>query len=194
MREKKVVPIVFSSDFVFDGKKGNYSEKSKANPILVYGQQKKMLEKYIIKKSLPVLIFRLAKVYGSKKNDKTLITNHLKEFKKNGIVKVANDQYFSPIYVDDVVNVIDKAATKNLKGLYNLSGSQRVNRYEILKKIKYIFKLNNKLIPCSIDDFKMEEKRPKDVSLSNSVLKKKLGYNFKKIDLVIKKIKSQINH
>ena len=87
-----------------------------------------------------------------------------------------------------------EATKKNLKGLYNLSGSQRVNRYEILKKIKYIFKLNNKLIPCSIDDFKMEEKRPKDVSLSNSVLKKKLGYNFKKIDLVIKKIKSQINH
>ena len=76
------------------------------------------MENYVIKK-LPVLIFRLAKVYGDKKNDKTLLTNYVKQIKKDKILKVAKDQYFSPVYVNDVVD-IDKAAQKNLKGLYNL--------------------------------------------------------------------------
>ena len=42
--KKKIVPIVFSSEFVFNGKKGNYSEKDKTDPILVYGNQKKLLK------------------------------------------------------------------------------------------------------------------------------------------------------
>ena len=191
--KKKVIPIIFSSDFVFNGKKGNYSEKSKPNPILIYGYHKKMLENFVLKKKLPVLIFRLAKVYGSKINDNTLITNYIKEIKKSKYINVANDQYFSPIYVDDVVNIIDKAAMKNLKGLYNLSGSQKLSRYDILKKIKCIFKSDSILRTCSIDDFKLIEKRPRDISLSNSLLKKNLKYKFKKVDFVIKKIQKNLN-
>ena len=189
--KKKIIPIVFSSDFVFNGKKGNYNEKSKTNPVLVYGHQKKLLENYIVKKKLPVLIFRLAKVYGDKKNDNTLITNYINQIKRTKILKVANDQYFSPVYVKDVVNIIDKAAQRNLLGLYNLAGNQRLSRFEILKKIIKIFKTRNLIIKCSIDDFKLPEKRPKDVSLSNSLLKKKLRYNFSNIEFVIKKIKLQ---
>jgi dTDP-4-dehydrorhamnose reductase len=189
--KKKIIPIVFSSEFVFNGKKGNYSEKSKTNPILIYGNQKKLLENYIIKKKLPVLIFRLAKVYGDKKNDKTLITNYVKQIKKNKILKVAKDQYFSPVYVNDVVDIIDKAAQKNLKGLYNLAGNQRLSRFQILKMIIKVHKSSNQISTCSIDDFKLPEKRPKDVSLSNSLLKKKLRYKFSNIKFIIKKIKLQ---
>jgi dTDP-4-dehydrorhamnose reductase len=187
--KKKIIPIVFSSEFVFDGKKGNYNEKSKSNPILVYGKQKKLLENYILKKKLPVLIFRLAKVYSDKKNDKTLITNYIDQIKKKKILKSAKDQYFSPIYINDVVNIIDKAAQKNLTGLYNLAGNQRLNRFQILKMIIKIFKSKNQIIPCSIDDFNLPEKRPKDVSMSNSLLKKKLKYKFSNIKSIIKKIR-----
>ncbi len=189
--KKKIVPIVFSSEFVFNGKKGNYSEKDKTDPILVYGNQKKLLENYITRKKLPVLIFRLAKVYGDKRNDNTLISNYIKQIKTTKILKVANDQYFSPVYVNDVVNIIDKAAQNNLLGLYNLAGNQRLSRFEILKKIIKIFKTRSLITECSIDDFKLPEKRPKDVSLSNSLLKKKLRYNFRNIGFVIKKIKLQ---
>ncbi len=189
--KKKIVPIVFSSEFVFNGKKGNYSEKSITNPILIYGNQKKLLENYIVKKKLPVLIFRLAKVYGDKKNDKTLVTNYIKQVKKNKILKVAKDQYFSPVYVNDVVKVIDQAARRNLTGLYNIAGNQRLSRFQILKMIIKVFKTSTQIIPCSIDDFKLPEKRPKDVSMSNSLLKKKLGYKFINIKFIIKKIKLQ---
>ena len=130
-------------------------------------------------------------MYGDKRNDNTLISNYIKQIKTTKILKVANDQYFSPVYVNDVVNIIDKAAQNNLLGLYNLAGNQRLSRFEILKKIIKIFKTRSLITECSIDDFKLPEKRPKDVSLSNSLLKKKLRYNFRNIGFVIKKIKLQ---
>ena len=119
------------------------------------------MENYVIKKKLPVLIFRLAKVYGDKKNDKTLLTNYVKQIKKDKILKVAKDQYFSPVYVNDVVDIIDKAAQKNLKGLYNLAGNQRLSRFQILKMIIKVHKSSNQITTCSIDDFKLPEKDQK---------------------------------
>ncbi len=120
-----------------------------------------------------------------------MVTNYIKQVKKNKILKVAKDQYFSPVYVNDVVKVIDQAARRNLTGLYNIAGNQRLSRFQILKMIIKVFKTSTQIIPCSIDDFKLPEKRPKDVSMSNSLLKKKLGYKFINIKFIIKKIKLQ---
>ena len=44
-----ITPIYISSDAVFDGKKGNYKESDKKNPIHAYGRIKNEVEKYIIK-------------------------------------------------------------------------------------------------------------------------------------------------
>ncbi len=187
--KRNIVPIVFSTEFVFNGRKGNYLENSKTNPILTYGYQKELLEKFILNKKLPALIFRLSKVYGSKKNDNTLITNFIKQIRKKKNIKVAKDQIFTPIYDEDLANVIDIAATKKMTGLYNLSGNERLSRYEILRKIIKIFNSKTEITKCSLDDFKLPEKRPKDVSLSNKLLKNRLNYKFKNINFVINKIK-----
>ena len=189
--KKKITPIIFSSEFVFSGKTKNNSEKHKPNPILEYGEQKLNIEKYVIKNKLPVIVFRLAKVYGDKLKDKTLITQSINDLKKNNSLKVASDQYFSPIYVRDVVKAVDLAAKKNITGLYNLSGPRRYSRYQIVKKINKFFDLNRKINPVSIDLFKLPEKRPKDVSLNNNKLKKAINYNFKTVEDVIKIIKQK---
>ena len=89
-----------------------------------------------------------------------------------------------------MANVIDIAATKKMTGLYNLSGNERLSRYEILRKIIKIFNSKTEITKCSLDDFKLPEKRPKDVSLSNKLLKNRLNYKFKNINFVINKIKN----
>ena len=189
--KKKITPIIFSSEFVFSGKTKNNSEKHKPKPILEYGEQKLDIEKFVIKNKLPVIVFRLAKVYGDNLNDNTLITQSIIDLKKNDSLKVASDQYFSPVYVRDVAKAIDLAAKQNILGLYNLSGPRRYNRYQIVKKINKSFNLNRKIYPVSIDLFKLPEKRPKYVSLNNKKLKKAINYNFKTVEEIIKKIKKK---
>ena len=48
--KKKIYFIFFSSEYIFNGNNGKYSEKSKPNPNLLYGKQKKNIEKYLSKK------------------------------------------------------------------------------------------------------------------------------------------------
>ena len=43
--------IFFSTEYIFDGTKGHYTEKSKAIPSLYYGKQKLIIEDYIKLKS-----------------------------------------------------------------------------------------------------------------------------------------------
>jgi len=62
LKEWEIKPIFASSEFVFDGKKGNYKETDEVNPILLYGKQKVAIEDYIQSQFKDYLIFRLAKV------------------------------------------------------------------------------------------------------------------------------------
>src|SRR5690606_31668018 len=58
-----------STDFVFDGEKGNYSEEDKVNPISIYGKSKADAEKYLIDgKSKNWSIVRTIIVYGKGNN------------------------------------------------------------------------------------------------------------------------------
>ena len=58
--KNKIYFIFFSSECVFCGKKGDYTEKSFLKPKNVYGYQKYLIEKYIKKKTRNYTIIRFA--------------------------------------------------------------------------------------------------------------------------------------
>ena len=95
--------IFFSSEYIFDGKIGNYSEKSKAKPNNLYGKQKLIVENYIRKNTKNFSIMRIGKTYGDNIKDNTLISKFLIEL-VNGkrIFQAAYDQIFNPLYVEDL--------------------------------------------------------------------------------------------
>ena len=62
--KNKVIPIYISSDAVFDGSKGNYSENDKKNPILSYGKIKNEVENYLLNSNNFFLIVRIGRVFG----------------------------------------------------------------------------------------------------------------------------------
>ena len=63
IKNKDIHLIFISTEFVYSGNKGNYSEKSITNPINLYGRQKLLIENYI-KKYYNYSILRIAKTYG----------------------------------------------------------------------------------------------------------------------------------
>ena len=48
----KIYFIIFSSEYVFDGCKGNYTEKSKTKSNMIYGKHKIEIENYIREKKI----------------------------------------------------------------------------------------------------------------------------------------------
>ena len=169
------IKVIFaSSEFVYDGGTGNYIESDKTKPILLYGKQKLEIEHYIRKNISAHTILRFAKIYGSELDDKTLFTSWLKLVELENNIVCADDQYFSPVHIDNVVDTILFAISNEMRGIFNLAGPVRKSRMELLliliREINKIEDCNTNVLPCSIDDFNLNEKRPKDVSMNPSKL------------------------
>ena len=178
--------IFFSTEYIFDGTKGYYTEKSKAIPSLYYGKQKLIIEDYIKLKSYKnFAIFRLSKTYGFKINDGTLFTNILKNQKKRRILKVADDQYFAPVFIKDVIKIIDFFLEKKITGTYNISGDYYKSRFQLVKRfLKCLPKKYKNMVLIKkdkLDNFTFKEKYPKNTILINNKIKKIAGIKFTSI-------------
>jgi dTDP-4-dehydrorhamnose reductase len=185
--------IFFSTEFVFDGKNGNYKEDDFTKPINVYGKQKLEIEKYIQKKTQNYCIFRIAKTYGDEPWDDSLINDFLKRSKNKIITFAAYDQIFSPIYVRDLVKITEFFIRKKIKGIYNVGGNKAISRYKLYKKFNFLLK-NNKIYPQvkivkkKIRHFKFFDKRPNNVSFNTKKLKKTLNFKLSNIEEIFNNV------
>ena len=81
--KKNIYFIFFSTEYVFDGLKGNYKENSKVGNRLLYAKQKVKVEKFLKKQKYKnFAILRIAKTFGRGKNDRTIFTECVKNLKK----------------------------------------------------------------------------------------------------------------
>ena len=187
--------IFFSTEFVFSGNKGNYKENDNTNPINIYGKQKLVIENFLKEKYKNFCILRIAKTYSDGFRDKTIITSFLNDLKnKKDKFLAASDQIFSPLYIKDLIKVVNYFLRKEIKGIYNLGGPKKYSRYAIYKKImkcvrNYLpnnYKPN--LIKTSLDKIKFIERRPKNVSFDNKKLINNINFKLTSINTVIKKL------
>jgi len=165
-----IKPLFISSEFVYDGLSGSYKEDGEVDPIILYGKQKLEVERYIKSKFNDYLIFRLAKTYSVNQDDNTFFTNWLQGINDGNKIYCATDQKFSPIYVDDVVDIIYKSVSLNLSGIFNLGGPVGYLRVDLLKMIiearsKYVDDLAE-YMPCLTSELEVKEKWPLDVSMN----------------------------
>ena len=168
--------LYISTDYVFNGKKGNYNEEDEPNPINYYGITKLEGEKQIISHCRNHVILRTSVLYGWhpwKQNFVTWIINTLKQNKE---LTVVEDHYNTPTLADNLAEMALETVQKDLQGLYHASGSERISRYEFAKQIAKIFNLNQSLIK----PIKMSQltawiaKRPRDSSLNTDKIQKQL--------------------
>jgi len=198
--KKKIYFIFFSSEFIFNGKKGSYKENDKKNPVNEYGKQKLEVENYILKNAKSFSIFRIAKTYSSELNDRTLISDFLQRLLKGERnFSAADDQIFSPLYVGDLSRIVNIFLKKKIYGVYNVCGPEKFSRYEILnivkKKLRKKLRKNIIIRRKKLNNFKFLDKRPLNVSMRNNKIQKKLNFKMSKFNDISKKviIKSKIN-
>ncbi len=174
--DKDVKLVFISTDAVYDGAKGNFSEDDRISPLSYYGLSKYEGESEVAKKA-GSLIFR-TNIFGWNIQDKKSLGEWmLGELKANRNINCFKDVFFSSIYTLEFARVIDIAIQKDLNGIYNCGASDICSKYEFAQKIADRFGLDKKLInPISIDEFKFSAKRGKELSLNVNKLQKKLNY------------------
>lgn len=158
--------IFLSSDYVFDGETGGYTDKSCTNPITEYGRQKAEVEREIPNLTNNYTIARLSKIYGTTWKDKTLIDDLAMSLVEGKTIKVAKDQFFSPTHVDDVVTMILFLQEQGIRGLVNVCHSNKYSRQQIATKLNTFLNAPPSLLQSvSLHDVPGMEKRPLDTSL-----------------------------
>ena len=166
--------IHYSSDYVFDGKKGGlYTEEDATNPLNVYGLSKYEGEAAARAIVADHLVLRTSWVYGEGKQ------NFLYKFsqwaQKSGEIKVSVDEVSVPTYVEDIVGVTLKALEKGMTGLYHLTSSGYASRYEWAKAFVKAAGLSTQVIPVPMSFFSLKAVRPSFSAMSNQKISKELS-------------------
>lgn len=170
--------IYLSTDLVFDGKKGNYSEEDNPEPTCFYGTTKLEAEKRVLEVSDNLSILRLSLMYGSKGHSSTGFVYRLLEYLKAGQpFGLFTDQYRTPLYLDDVAEALRRIILdSNFRGLYHLGGPERVSRWEFGQVLAEVFGFSRELLsPIKMEDLPAMMARPRDCSLNSSRLCERLN-------------------
>ncbi|MEE8335024.1 MAG: SDR family oxidoreductase [Candidatus Neomarinimicrobiota bacterium] len=167
--------IQMSTDYVFNGKNGPYSEADKTDPISVYGHTKLAAEKWLNKNCRKLTIIRTNVVY-SYGYSKASFVKWVIESLKDGIpIKVVIDQWNNPTWTCALAEIIEKVVNKKLYGLFNYGGAEIMNRYDFARKIAREFKLEESLIsPITTAELNQTAPRPLKGGLKTEKLEKAL--------------------
>lgn len=167
-RQLRAGLIHYSTDYVFDGKKGSpYLESDAVNPLNVYGQTKLGGEKAVQAVGGACLVFRTSWVYSMRKGG--FVTKLLQWAREQETLNLVSDQIGNPTWArmlaeistqliaqgsDDVYSYLQEKA-----GLYHLGGSGYTSRYEwgleilrndpepSLQRVKHINPVNSDHFP-----------------------------------------------
>lgn len=185
--ENEIKPVFMSSDMVFDGSSGNYSEADPAKPCVTYGEMKIEIENYLASSGCPYLSLRLARVICSDPNFQSDLLNWATAIDRDSTIVCASDQLSSVIDVDDVATGLRALAEKGKSGLFHLSGPSALSRADLFNLLVSALgeyrTINPKLEVCSIHDFtEFAERRPLDISLNSEKFINATGFRPRPIE------------
>ena len=168
--------VYISTDYVFDGEKGNYEEEDEPNPMDYYGVTKLEGEKQAIQHCKNYAILRTSVIYGWHPWKQNFAIWTFNQLKQNKEITVVEDHYNTPTLADNLAEITLEAILKDLQGLYHASGSQRISRYEFAKQIAKAFNLDQNLIkPIKMNQLTAwVAKRPRDSSLNTDKIRSQL--------------------
>jgi len=187
--------ICISTDYVFNGEKGNYTETDPPDPINYYGLTKLKAEELVEDVLDKYCIARTSVIYGAKPaaGKINFVLWLLNKLRQKEAVKIVVDQWNSPTLNTNLAEMTWEIIQRKMTGVYHLSGATRIRRYDFAKSIASAFNLDPALIiPSASSEFTWAAKRPKDSSLSvekaeNALTKKPLP-----VDQALSQLRSEM--
>ncbi|MCF7832283.1 MAG: NAD(P)-dependent oxidoreductase [Candidatus Marinimicrobia bacterium] len=129
--------VYISTDYIFDGRSGPYSETDPINPISIYGKHKWQAEEIIRNTIDDHLILRITNVYGDEVRGKNFVAfvAGIAQSGEERTLRLPVDQYATPINASDVGKFACSLIKDNKRGTYNLASDEYLNRVELAKKV-----------------------------------------------------------
>ncbi|MCU0419620.1 MAG: SDR family oxidoreductase [Cyclobacteriaceae bacterium] len=171
--------IHLSTDFIFDGSHGPLDETAVPRPINYYGESKWAAEQRVRHSNLPWAILRTVLVYGKpafpgRANIVTWVKESLESRKP---IRVVNDQWRTPTFVNDLAAACVLAIRKKATGVYHISGEELMTPYDLAMRVAAFFELDTQLITATdITGFQQPAQRPPRTGFIIAKAKRELGF------------------
>jgi dTDP-4-dehydrorhamnose reductase len=193
-RKEKAKLIHISTDYLFDGRDGPYSEDDRPNPISYYGETKLESELKIKASGIGFLIVRTNVLYGvALEVNPNFFTWVFNKLKNNEKIRVVTDQFSNPTLVDDLARAILELTSKKFSGIINIAGSEYLSRYDFAQKIAEEFELDpDKIEPAKTEDLKQKAPRPFRGGLRIDLARKTLKTDLSGINKGLKHLRREI--
>lgn len=182
--DEDIYPIYLSSDYVFDGNTGNYTDESPVNPVNLYGKHKATVEK-----AIPQIcgsnytILRLSKVFSTDDSSSSFLSGMISDIVSGKTVKAAYDQIFCPTLIEDLLRITLEIQATSLNGLFNVCSPQAISRYELALKIALLCDVDpGNIVRISIDDLNETFRRPHNTSMLSNKISNTINARFTSID------------
>ncbi len=166
--------MTFSSDFVFDGKKGMpYKEDDIPFPLSAYGKSKHLMEEEVMEKNGSSFVIRTSWLFGEggkNFNRQVIDWSRIREE-----LRIVDDQVSAPTYAKDLAATSWKLIQTGKFGLYHITNNGEASKYQqagyILGKIGW----KGTLSKAKTEDFNLAAQRPAYSKLSSEKVEKLLG-------------------
>lgn len=166
--------VHYSSDYVFDGTKGDlYAEDDRPNPLNVYGKSKLAGEQAALGAHSGALVFRTSWVFGDGTQNFMYKLRGWAE--KNRVLRISGDEVSVPTSTIDLVSVTLVAVEAGLSGLFHLTNTGYASRYEWGRMVLSLLRKDNIVIPVAMSEFPSPAKRPLFSAMSNQTVRDRLG-------------------
>ncbi len=173
--------IQLSTDFVFDGENGPYSEQDSRNPLSVYAKSKRDAEDCLINGVYNQWsILRTIIVFGKGEN---LSRSNIVLWAKSALMEkkeltIVNDQFRAPTWADDLAWACIQTGKLKSYGIYHISGPETFSIYELVTRIGKHFGYElNQVKPISSVTLNQKAKRPPRTGFIIDKARKELGYD-----------------
>jgi len=170
--------IYLSTDYVFDGERGNYREHDVPNPVNYYGLMKLMGEIAFRSLCSRYAIVRASSIYGLGPGRMNFAKYVIEKLRTGETVKALTDQYTSPTQATLLGKTIVEIAEERIEGIFHAVG-ERMSRYEFAIKVADVLGLDRSLIQAAkMKEMKWFAKRPRDSSLNSEYTRSLLKTDF----------------
>ena len=123
--------LFFSTDLVFDGRRGQYFEDDPVNPLNVYGETKAEAER-IVGSNPHHTVVRTSLNHGtSPTGDRAFNEETLGAWRAGRVTRLFVDEFRCPIPATVTARATWELLERRITGLLHLAGGERLSRFEI---------------------------------------------------------------
>ncbi len=165
-----------STDAVFDGQRGDYSETDLPNPLGIYARTKLDAERAVLEENPQAIVARVNLFGWSLSGKRSLAEFFFNKLSAGEPCMGFTDVLFCPMLANDLGLLFLDMLDAGLSGLYHAVGSECISKYEFGLRVARAFGLDETLItPRSVADGGLKAARSPNLTLRTDRLAYALG-------------------